>query len=398
MTLSLSPLACIAMLFSSTAVAHMTINSPVPFGQKTLTNSPLASDGSDFPCKQRSGVYDITAMNKMAVGEPQTLNFTGEASHGGGTCQLAISMDKEPSKDSVWKLIQVFEGGCPVSADGNAGSHPFTFSIPKDFPNGISTFSWIWFNRIGNREIYMNCAPITVTGGSDSKDAYDSLPDAYFVNLDDTCKTQDSADTIIPYPGEYVLKDSTNLKSATGSGCAAKAAAQTSGVKDYKSATVNDGGAYSAEVQTSTPAQTSAPAPTEARSTSAATSAASPSSEAPAYTSALTATIPVAVTSYATMTVSSGAGIFGPASTAGSAAAPVGTGSSSSFGSSTGECSSDGEVICNGTSQFGICNHGNVVYQAVAAGTQCKDGSIMKRSDSNVHVRRNAQHVRKHQV
>lgn len=326
-------------------------------------------------------------MNHMVVGEPQVLNFTGEASHGGGTCQLAISLDKAPTKESTWKLIQAFEGGCPVSADGNAGSHPFTWSIPDSIPSTTVTFAWIWHNRIGNREIYMNCAPISVTGGSTSSDKYESLPNPYFVNMDDTCKSQDSTDLIIPYPGEYVLKDSTNLKSATGSGCAAKAAAQTSGVKGYSSATLNDGAAYSAPAETSTPAtsnvQTISPALSETQPTSAASSIVASSTSAPGYTSA--------PTSYPTMTVSSGQGVFGPGSTAGSAAAPIGTGSSSSSsGASSGSCASDGELICNGASQFGICGHGKVIYQAVAAGTQCKNSSIQKRSDSNVHVRRHA--------
>jgi hypothetical protein len=38
--------------------------------------------------------------------------------------------------------------------------------------------------------------------------------------------------------------------------------------------------------------------------------------------------------------------------------------------------------LCNGTAQFGLCNNGNVVWQAVAAGTTCVNGAIMKRSSA----------------
>lgn len=160
--LKFSAIALAAVSLIAPSTAHLTMSNPVPFGADTLTTSPLANakigtPGSDFPCKQRPGVYDITAMNNMKVGDPQKLDFKGSASHGGGTCQIAVSMDPEPTANSTWKIIQVFEGGCPIDANGNAGTHPFTFVIPEKFPNGRATLAWTWYNRIGNREIYMNC-------------------------------------------------------------------------------------------------------------------------------------------------------------------------------------------------------------------------------------------------
>lgn len=135
----------------------MVITSPVPYGASSLNNSPLEPDGSDFPCKQRSGVYDVTTMNDIAVGVPQKLSFKGGATHGGGSCQVSVTLDKEPTKDSDWKVIHSIIGGCPSDAPGNANSSPtylgasqFEFSMPKGMPNGEYTLAWTWFNKVRN--------------------------------------------------------------------------------------------------------------------------------------------------------------------------------------------------------------------------------------------------------
>ncbi len=152
--------AALCGMLASSVSAHMVITSPVPFGQSSLTNSPLINDGSDFPCKQRSGVYDITKMNQMPVGVPQSLAFKGGATHGGGSCQVSVTLDKEPTQNSQWKVIHSIVGGCPSNTTGNlsedadgTGASVFEFSIPKGMPNGQYSLAWTWFNKIGNREM-----------------------------------------------------------------------------------------------------------------------------------------------------------------------------------------------------------------------------------------------------
>lgn len=95
-------------------------------------------------------------MNSMAVGVPQTLKFQGGATHGGGSCQISLTTDDKPTKDSTWKVIHSIIGGCPNGAAGNANGSPtfdqnptFEFSIPKDVPDGRYTLAWTWFNKIG---------------------------------------------------------------------------------------------------------------------------------------------------------------------------------------------------------------------------------------------------------
>lgn len=236
---------------STQALGHLYISSPVPFDVPNIDNSPLtdaAPADSNFPCKvSHSGggySYTITQMNNMTVGEPQELTFVGSASHGGGTCQLAITMDLEPTVNSVWKLIQVYEGGCPVTGDGNDGTHPFTYEIPQNFPNGRATLSWTWYNRVGNREIYQNCAPITVSGGSDDQDYYNTLPEWYIINLPadsgsntcpDCCTAPENENVMIPNPGQFIISAASPAVSATGSGCAASASTQTASITGYQS-------------------------------------------------------------------------------------------------------------------------------------------------------------------
>lgn len=392
-------LATLAFCFGS-AMGHMIMQNPVPFGKSTLNNSPLNDEAigsaqSDFPCKQRTGVYDITQMNKYAVETPIELNFTGSASHGGGTCQISVTRDLKPTAQSDFRVIQTFSGGCPTSSDGG-GSSDFTFTIPRGFPNGRATLAWTWYNKIGNREIYMNCAPLDISGGSSNTDVFDALPHMYVINLpttgSDYCKSTDSADVLIPDPGANNLKASTaNLQAPTGPGCAAAAKAITQGVASDKGS--SSGGDSNQTAATSSQSQASSPS-SESQAPASSSSAASASGFSTVTTVTSDTTYESATassadsTSFPTMAVSSDAGVSGPAST-GFAAAPTATGSSSS---STGSSSSsDGSLVCNGTSQFGLVNNGKVVWQSVAPGTKCVNGQIQKRADSrHAHVRRHA--------
>ncbi|SMQ46600.1 unnamed protein product [Zymoseptoria tritici ST99CH_3D7] len=304
----------------------MIMQHPVPFGAGTLDNSPLknakpGSAGSDYPCKQRAGVYDIDTINDMAVGSSIELNFTGSASHGGGTCQIAVSLDQEPKAESAWKVIQVYEGGCPTTGDGNTGSDNFTFQIPKGFPNGRFTLSWTWYNKIGNREVYQNCAPIQITGGSASKEVYESLPNLYLINLPTSeCSTVETTDLEIPVPGQSILKDSSVIKGAVGPSCAASAAAQTAGTSGHQTGAPQGHGSSSQAASPTAPGYGGAMSFTS----SSKGSYAAPTTMVTMFSS----TAAEASVSYPTLTLSSGAGISGPASATNSAPIPLSTGSS----------------------------------------------------------------------
>ena len=446
---TLKTCAILALGLIGVANAHVKMASPVPFNVANLDNSPLKADGSDFPCKASSpSSYSISATNELPVDKPILLSLLGSAIHGGGTCQLSITFDAQPTKQSVFKVIHTFEGNCPPVNDAK-----LTFNIPKEFPNAEkATLAWTWFNFMGNREMYMNCAPISITGGSDSKDYYDSLPDMLVANVPATdCKTADNTNPQVPNPGEFVLQSpNAELAIVTGDKCpayvqngnaksgqATNFAAYTAPATDNNKVVPLAGGAGNSGASPSVPAvggggndgmytppaaAPSQPSPTAATPnnglysqpaapaapsspSSAAVSAPAPTASAPAPTTSTppaanytfkTMTIPAssATTSsapppaYPTLSPSIGQGVSGPSS-GGSAASPTGSPSSPSNGAaaSSTTCTAEGAVVCNGTDQFGLCNHGSVVWQKVASGTTCSNGSIQKRS---AHVHRRA--------
>lgn len=195
--------------------AHMIMISPVPFGKSSLNNSPLDSSGSDFPCKMRSNAFATEgASNVFQQGSTQQLQFQGSAVHGGGSCQVSVTSDAEPNKNSVWKVIKSIEGGCPAKgAAGNLGNSPdaksgdkYGYTIPAEMPAGNYTLAWTWFNKVGNREMYMNCAPLTVQGSGGSEGFLQTLPDMMVANLKSVgdCSTKESTDVQFPNPGQDV--------------------------------------------------------------------------------------------------------------------------------------------------------------------------------------------------
>ncbi|OBT64131.1 hypothetical protein VE03_06281 [Pseudogymnoascus sp. 23342-1-I1] len=266
---------------ASYANAHIKMTTPKPFGASSLTNDPLLGDGSDFPCKQSGGIYDAEgASNTMALGSTQPLNFVGSAVHGGGSCQISVTYDEKPVKDSVWKVIHSIEGGCPAQGvEGNLGGGPdtpvpddYSFSIPDSLPTGKAVLAWTWFNKVGNREMYMNCAPIDITGrNSKSKRetaAYDALPDMFIANIDNGCGTKEGVDLQFPSPGNFVDKfGSGSLRGPVGNCQAGSGSTGGSGSSEAHFSTQGSSSASSActvlPSATAAPVETAAPVVTD---------------------------------------------------------------------------------------------------------------------------------------
>lgn len=386
-----SKVSIVALALVAVSNAHMIMTSPVPYGVDTLNNSPLEASGADFPCKQRDGVYTVTTQNTMELGGSYDLAFKGSAVHGGGSCQVSITYDETPSASSTFKVIHSIIGGCPMkNVAGNNGDNKdtvdpdtYNFTIPSTLPAGKATLAWTWFNKVGNREMYMNCAPVTLTGGSSKRSdliardqaAFSALPDMFTANIGNGCGTADSKDVAFPNPGDSVEYDGGSTASAataapTGS-CATAAAA---------------GGAASAK-------------PTGTGTGTGATTAVAPYGTAPAATASSLpggvfvsiATGTGAATSAATLSATSAVGVVPAVATTAvsvptiptsvtSAVAPAGTGASStsSSGALTGACTSEGMFNCISGTSYQQCGSGtwSVVMQ-MASGTTCTSGQTM---------------------
>src|SRR6202020_1768007 len=83
-----------------------------------------------------------------------------------------------------FNVIHSWIGSCPLSS-----GEDFSFTVPSDAPTGAAMFAWTWYNKIGNREIYMNCASITIAAGSGpaSAVAFKSRPDLFVANFGNGC-------------------------------------------------------------------------------------------------------------------------------------------------------------------------------------------------------------------
>jgi hypothetical protein len=372
-------LAAMLAMAPLTAHAHMTMSNPSPWGSPN--NSPLIADGSDFPCK--SVPYTANKANAWPVGSTQQLTLGGTAVHGGGSCQISVSTDKAPTKASKWKVIYSIEGGCPppppeggnYPEQSNAGIPPFNFTIPSELPNGDLAMAWTWFNKVGNREMYMNCAPVTITGGASDTSSFNALPDMAVANIasQGTCQTAETFDYTFENPGKYKIQNGKGPFKPLCGGLPGGA-----------------GGAPAAPQQPANPGVPSqAPAnPSAPPHVSSAPNSSPPAVSAPAG-GALTSTLRTVVTVTAPLgstptmpkdpvSPSSPA----PAASSQASVAPSQAPAAPAPAPGGSICSPDGSVVCSGDgTQFALCNFGKAVFQPVAKGTTCQGGKIAKRHD-----------------
>ena len=392
-------------LLASAANAHMLLAQPPPYG--TPDNSPLAADGSNFPCKSTSNTGG--PVTNMAIGSQQQLVFQGEAVHGGGSCQVSLTTDNPATKDSKWMVIHSIIGGCPArDAAGNLGGDnnaaamdpdKYNYNIPQGIAPGTYTLAWTWFNRIGNREMYMNCANVKITGGSSKRDVdvsetddfansttigdefvhpelavrAASFPPMFVANIPTTdCVTPDSQNVLFPDPGASVESAAANAAqkpvAPSGPKCGGSGGAAPAATGAPAAGT---GAASPAASPASSPA-----APDSQYGSGGASPAATPAPSAAGYDSQ-SAPAPVMASSPA----------YSPAAStpAAPAAAPAATGVSNSSGgsgsgsASTGTCTQPGQSICSPDGrQIGTCTMENTVtWIPVAAGTKCSGGYMV---------------------
>lgn len=236
---------------AAVAAAHMEMTWPPPFRSKynpysspgaidyTMT-APLLADGSNYPCKHYQvadlGTPQGRATASFAAGQSANLTIGGGAPHGGGSCQVSLSYDR----GQTFTVVQSIEGGCPASA----GTTTLEFSIPYDAPQGDALLAWTWFNNLGNREMYMNCAAVTISGASSKRGddmstkrtahaPLSSRPKLFVANVGNGCSTVDSRDVQFPQPGpDLDVKSAQGAVAPRGTGCQASAGNSPASVPD----------------------------------------------------------------------------------------------------------------------------------------------------------------------
>ncbi|KAI0235406.1 hypothetical protein L0F63_006347, partial [Massospora cicadina] len=153
------------LLFVAGCLGHMEMMAPaIP---KSKFNNRLAWYEKDytniFPIGNQHSQslpychhpMDVEPGETVTAGATLTTCFHGEAQHDGGHCEFSLSYD-----GVGYAVIKTIISEClrnkPLGYD---------VTIPPSAPTGRAILSWTWFNRIGEREIYMNCAALNIEGG-----------------------------------------------------------------------------------------------------------------------------------------------------------------------------------------------------------------------------------------
>jgi hypothetical protein len=349
---------------------------PVPYNFDSSDNSPLEAAGSNFPCKI-TGDYTVTKENYMVKGETQSMTFHGGTTHGGGSCQISLTSDRAPSNSTTWSVIMSIEGGCmdETESNSNIGTSatmvtPFSpnFTIPDSIDAGEYTIAWTWFNRIGSREMYMNCAPITITESSSSKKRSESaavekrsseFPPLFIANING-CLTEEMYDIRFPNPGNTIeyLGPSGHLIASDTNVC--YSGSVTWGTAGHSTTTASGSSQSSSTTTTATTATTAKVTAEASVRTSLTLAVPSQNVEA----GKATEITPTTTTSFVSVNTSSA----DESSISGSA-------SSSSSGALTGSCSQQGYWNCISGTSFQRCAGGTwTPAQPMPDGTECIAG------------------------
>jgi hypothetical protein len=207
------------------ASAHMEMSEPFPMrsslnpaNPQSIVDynlkSPLTANGSNFPCHGYQNDRPIQTTATYTAVKTYQMQIAGTVTHGGGSCQLSLSYDN----GATFKVIKSMIGGCPLTQQ-------YDFTIPSFAPSGTALFAWTWFNEIGNREMYMNCAEVQIVGSSSTRrsrvkrqssfTSMNALPNIWRANIAglSQCTTTEGSDPVFPNLGPDVVYGGT--RSAT---------------------------------------------------------------------------------------------------------------------------------------------------------------------------------------
>ncbi|KAH8836593.1 hypothetical protein MCOR27_011050 [Pyricularia oryzae] len=209
-----SPLQLAGLLaFAATANAHLQMMTPAPFPGYNSGPWGPQPDGTfnPFPCQGKMTGGTATDLKLGSSGNK--LVFKGSAVHSGGSCQVSLTYEANLTKDTVWRTITSFHGGCPIKFDGNMPPNAeavldsgLTYDVPADIPAGDAKIAWTWINKSGHREFYMQCGPVKLSGPGGPKANFEKLPEMVVANVEGfPCKTEEGKDYKFKNPGSKVV-------------------------------------------------------------------------------------------------------------------------------------------------------------------------------------------------
>ncbi|KAG0380862.1 hypothetical protein BGX24_004072 [Mortierella sp. AD032] len=124
-------------------------------------NAPIGTNFAQvLPLCKTSVPYPFASRTVYKAGDTIQTAYSIGSSHGGGHCQWALSYDGE----KTWVVIKTEIRTCLRVAKENEPGYRVPVMLPQDAPSGNVTFMWLWYNAIGQRELYSNCADIRIEG------------------------------------------------------------------------------------------------------------------------------------------------------------------------------------------------------------------------------------------
>lgn len=170
-----------ALLFATSATAHMQLHYPSPFNasnnpHRTTQPDPYLqypydccgpNDRWTYPCRgylSLLGTPDGAPTDTWEAGSKQHWSMTGIGNHYGGSCQVGFLDDGGDTDGSneTFRVATSYPGNCPHRNGGlGPDGQEFEFTVPKDLSSGVKVFAWVWYNR--EQEFNMNCAAVNIT-------------------------------------------------------------------------------------------------------------------------------------------------------------------------------------------------------------------------------------------
>ncbi|KAJ1732970.1 hypothetical protein LPJ72_003114 [Coemansia sp. Benny D160-2] len=174
-------------LLAGLAAGHISLISPCPRYSSVGTDCPSLPSGQSIDTQMNAPISSVTLgtsepLCKHTVpwptpaatwkaGETVTVKFNPNAAiHSGGNMEFSISYDGGKTFAVVYQVLRyAFLNSKPAGLTNTAEVLEYSFKLPEDLPNSDSAvFAWTWVNASGNREFYMNCADVKITGSSSS--------------------------------------------------------------------------------------------------------------------------------------------------------------------------------------------------------------------------------------